>query len=93
MEDLQFDYVRVSEEFEVLDLSPDLAHHVQTPDLLSVQDLHRHLVLRQLMLANCEGRDKIEKEKSSREKGIHILGPGMQSKQQEQPELHLSSSL
>ena len=58
MGDLQFDYVRVPEEFEVLDLPADLAHHIQTPDLLSVQDLHGHLVLRQLMLANCEAKKR-----------------------------------
>ena len=58
MEDLQFDYVRVPEELEVLDLPADLAHNVQTPDLLSVQDLHGNLMLRQLMLANCEAKKR-----------------------------------
>lgn len=46
--------MRVAEELEVLDLAADLAHHVQAADLLAVQDLHRHLVLGQLMLAHWE---------------------------------------
>lgn len=41
------------EKLEVLDLPADLSHNVQTADLLPVQDLHCHLVLGQLMLANC----------------------------------------
>lgn len=45
--------MRVTEKFEVLDLTPNLSHHIQTANLLPVQYLHRHLVLCQLMLANC----------------------------------------
>lgn len=49
----QLDDVRVSEQFEVLDLSFDLPHHVQAADLLPVEDFHGHFVSRQLMLADC----------------------------------------
>lgn len=43
--DLQFYYVRMPKKLEVLDLSANLSHHIQTADLLPVQDLHGHLVL------------------------------------------------
>lgn len=57
---LQFDYMRVTEKFEVLDLPPNLSHHIQTANLLPVQYLHRHLVLGQLMLANYMRRKKMD---------------------------------
>lgn len=54
----QFDYMWVTEEFKVLDLASNLPHNIQTPDLLPVQNLYRHLVLGQLMLAHCIDRWK-----------------------------------
>lgn len=48
--DLQLNYVRMPEELKVLDLSTYLSHHIQTADLLSVKDLHSHLVFGQLVL-------------------------------------------
>lgn len=45
--------MRVPEKLEVLDLPANLSHHIQAADLLPVQDLHCHLVLRKLMLAHC----------------------------------------
>jgi hypothetical protein len=50
--DLQLNYVRMPEELEVLDLSTYLPHHIQTADLLSVKNLHSHLVFGQLMLSH-----------------------------------------
>lgn len=49
---VQFDDVRVSEKFEILNLTPDLAHNVQVFYLLSVQDLDSHFVACQLVLSN-----------------------------------------
>lgn len=49
------------EKLEVLDLPANLSHHVQTADLLPVQDLHSHLVLGQLMLAHCGIKNKKNK--------------------------------
>ena len=52
--DLQLDDVRMSEEFEVLDLPLNLPHHIQTADPLPVQDLHGYLVACELVLSNCK---------------------------------------
>lgn len=49
---LQLDDVRVSEEFEILDLPLDLAHDIEAADLLSVEDLDGDFVACQLMFAN-----------------------------------------
>ena len=49
---LQFDDVWVPEELEVLYLPFDFPHDIQAADLLPVEDLHRHFVAGQLMLAN-----------------------------------------
>ena len=42
----------MSEELQILDLPPDLAHHVQVLDLLPVEDLDRNLVPGQLVEAD-----------------------------------------
>ena len=47
------------EELEVLDLSTDLPHHIQTADFLSVQDLHSHLVFGQLVLPHYRGGERV----------------------------------
>ena len=49
---LQLDDVWVSEQFEILNLSFDLPHDIETADLLSVQDLYSHFMACQLMLAD-----------------------------------------
>lgn len=56
---LQLDNVRVSEEFEILDLPLDLANHIQAADLLPVEDLDGDFVTRQLMFTNCENTVKL----------------------------------
>lgn len=48
----QLDNVRVSEEFQVLDFSFDLPHHIQAADFLPVQYLHCYLVPCQLVFTN-----------------------------------------
>ena len=42
----------MAEELQVLDLSPDLANHVQVLDLLPVEDLDGNLVASQLVEAH-----------------------------------------
>ena len=42
----------MAEELQILDLSPDLAHHVQVLDLLPVEDLDGNLVPSQLVKAD-----------------------------------------
>lgn len=49
---LQLDDVRVSEEFEILDLPLDLADDIEAADLLPVEDLDGDFMARQLMLAD-----------------------------------------
>lgn len=49
---LQLDNVWVSEQFEILDLSFDFPHDIETANPLSVQDLHGHFMACQLVLAN-----------------------------------------
>lgn len=49
---LQLDDVRVSEEFEILDLPLDLPDDIEAADLLPVKDLDSDLVTRQLMFAD-----------------------------------------
>ena len=49
---VELDDVRMSEELQILDLPPDLAHHVQVLDLLPVEDLDRNLVPGQLVEAD-----------------------------------------
>lgn len=49
---LQLDDVRVSEEFEILDLALDLADDIEAADLLPVEDLDSDFMARQLMFAN-----------------------------------------
>ena len=49
---LQLDDVWVSEQFEILNLSFDLPHDIETADPLSVQDLYSHFMACQLMLAD-----------------------------------------
>jgi hypothetical protein len=39
----------MAKEFQVLNLAPDLAHHVEALDLLPVQDLDGHFVLGDLV--------------------------------------------
>ena len=46
---VELDYVRMSEELQILDLPPDLAHHIQVLDLLPVEDLDGNLVAGQLV--------------------------------------------
>lgn len=49
---LQFDNMRVPEEFQVLNFSFDLPNHIQAAYFLSVQDFYCYFVPRQLMFAN-----------------------------------------
>ena len=46
---VELDDVRMSEELQILDLPPDLAHHIQVLDLLPVEDLDGNLVAGQLV--------------------------------------------
>lgn len=66
------------EKLQVLDLPSDFSHHVQAADLLPVQDLHRHLVLGQLMLAHC-GR-KQHKSQAKNVKRENLIKPPESSK-------------
>jgi len=50
---LQFDNVRVPEEFKVLNFSFDLPNHIQAAYFLSVEYFHCDFVPRQLVFANC----------------------------------------
>lgn len=52
----QLDDVWVSEQFEILDFPFDLPDDIETADLLSVQDLYRHFMARQLMFTDCTMR-------------------------------------
>ena len=57
---VELDDVRMSEELQILDLPPNLAHHVQVLDLLPVEDLDGNLVASQLVEADldlAEGAD------------------------------------
>ena len=49
----QSDDVRMVEELEDLDLTPDLLIHIQLPNAVAVEDLDRHLVPCQLVLSHC----------------------------------------
>mmetsp|Transcript_7285 Transcript_7285/g.26071 ORF Transcript_7285/g.26071 Transcript_7285/m.26071 type:complete len:273 (+) Transcript_7285:1135-1953(+) len=51
---VQLDDVRVPEALQVLDLAPHLLIHVKRANLVAVQDLHRHLVLGDLVLAELD---------------------------------------
>lgn len=53
---VQLDDVWVTEQLEVLDLSSDLADHVEALDLLSVQDFDGHFVPRYLVEPDCKTR-------------------------------------
>jgi len=53
---IQLDDVGVAEELQILDLPPDLSHHVQALNLLPIQDLDGDLVARHLMETHCEAR-------------------------------------
>ena len=50
----QLDDVRVAEEFKILYFSFNFASYIQILNLLPVEDLHRHPVLRLLVDANCQ---------------------------------------
>ncbi len=49
---VQLDDVRMAKELQVLDLTPDLSHHVQRLNLLAVEDFDSHLVARHLVEAH-----------------------------------------
>ena len=49
---VEFYDVWMTEELQILDLPPDLAHHVQVLDLLPVEDLDCNLVASQLVKAD-----------------------------------------
>lgn len=52
----QLDDVWMPEQLEVLDFSFDFANHIQTANLLPVQDLNSNLMPCQLVLSNCQAR-------------------------------------
>lgn len=43
-QNLQLNYMRMPEEFEVLDLPADFAYNIKAANLLSIQDLHSNLM-------------------------------------------------
>ena len=49
---VQFDDMRMPEQFQVLNFSPDLANHIQALDFLSIQNLHSHFMIGNLMESN-----------------------------------------
>lgn len=55
---IQLDDMRMIEELQVLNLAPNLAHHIQALDLLTIQNLHRHFVTRHLMETHWNKKDK-----------------------------------
>lgn len=50
---LQFNYVRVPEKLQVLDLPSDLPDHIKASDLLPVEYLHSDFMSSQFMFAHC----------------------------------------
>ena len=55
----QLDDVRVSEEFEILDLSADLADDIKCFDLLSIEYLDCDLVTGQLVDSDCRRQNLV----------------------------------
>lgn len=49
---LQFNYMWMPEQLQILNLSTDFSYNIQAANLLSIQDLHCNFVARQLMFAN-----------------------------------------
>lgn len=49
---VQFDYVRMSEQLQVLNFATNFSDHIQALDLLTIQDFNGHLVLRFCVLAD-----------------------------------------
>lgn len=62
---VQLDDVRMAEELQILDFTPDLAHHIETLDLLTIQYLDRHLVLRHLMLTDLDLSERSRAERGT----------------------------
>lgn len=59
-QNLQLNYVRMSEEFKVLDLPADFSYNIKAADLLSIQNLHCNFMASQLMFANCNEQGRIQ---------------------------------
>lgn len=51
---IQFDYVRMAEELQVLNLPANLSDHIQALDLLPIENLDRHFVLCDDVLADLD---------------------------------------
>ena len=54
---IEFDDVGMTKQFQILNFPPNLSDDVQRLDFLPVQNFDRHLVLRDLVKADCE-KDK-----------------------------------
>ncbi len=69
--------MRMAKELEILDLPLDLAHHVQALDLLSVEDLDRHLVACQLVEADLDLAEGADPERLAQDivADLHLLLP------------------
>ncbi len=71
--------MRMAKELEILDLPLDLADHVQALDLLSVEDLDRHLVAGQLVEADLDLAKGADPKRLAQDvvADLHLLLSGM----------------